>query len=203
MKKNFFKRFPLLLPFIYIAIIELFAYLIEWKWGKTLNLFHNGALPDYLGVCIAINLGLTFDYVQNAMRSPLNSKIRSMRAAAIAQLEDKKIEHSTLEKDLDNIEKSNNDKCCDYSRIIRDISYFWTILGVIALICEYWIKDWGLPNIIFLWPPIYFYVCLIQHYLSTYSQVKARLKCVRELETAESMKKKALEAIKGLDQKTQ
>ena len=195
--KNLLGLKPLFFPLLYALIIVLLTAILQKFFGTYLKLFHSGAMPDYLGVCIALNFGLTFDYVQNALRTPLENKIKSMRDSAIAQLEDKKIDHSELEKDLDMIEKSNNDKSRDYSRIIRILSYIWGVFGIIALICEYWIQNFGLPNIIFLWPPIYFYICYTRHYLSISSQVTARLKCVDDLITAETMRKKALEAIQG------
>ena len=195
MKFGCFKLCSLFWACCYAICIALIACFVECRWGSTIHLLDQSAIPDYLGVCVAINLGLTFDYVQDAMRKPLLDKIEPMRNAAIAQLEDKNIDHSSLNSDLDRIERSNEDQCRDYSRMIRQMSYIWAVVGVMAMICSYWVKNWGAPNIIFLWPPIYFYICFVRHFFSIYRQVKRRLKCVNELETAESMKKKALEAI--------
>ena len=134
-------------------------------------------IGDYLSICVAINMGLTFEYVRDAIGKPLQDKIDNIQHAVIAQLQDKGIEHKNIDADLDKIKKSNKDQVNDCSRFIRKIAWGWSAICIIEIMFGNFsfVKNAGICNLIYLYPAFYFLCCLWRHQQRIMTQINKRV----------------------------
>ena len=197
-KRYFGKRIPLTLSLLLCGVCYIFLFLLT-KYFPILQKVTTGVIGDFLGTCITVNAGLTFEYVRQAIGKTLLDHITDEISEKTSYLIGCKHPVDNFCRDAREAKENIQTRIEQCSIMIRTLAWGFAGLSLLGmLLADFdFIAKGGICNIIFLWPAFCFCYYLCKYRYFGRKLMKKVYEPVDQLMVAKNMEENAIRKLSG------